>query len=203
MDEKELGRFGIRIVKSSIAMNEGGAVRTASKIGYPVALKIISPEIVHKSDKGCVVLDIADEKGLRSAYKEIIGRTSGFKVEGMLVQRMARKGVELIVGGKKDPQFGQVIVFGLGGLYVEVLRDFSMRVCPITKSDGAEMIREIRGYPILAGVRGKKPVNEEKLIDLLVNVSRFLVKKNPKEFDLNPVIADGEGYDIVDVRIVW
>jgi acetyl-CoA synthetase (ADP-forming) len=203
MDEKELGRFGIRIVKSSIAMNEGGAVRAASKIGYPVVLKIISPEIVHKSDKGCVVLDIADEKGLRSAYKEITERASGFKVEGMLVQRMARKGVELIVGGKKDPQFGQVIVFGLGGLYVEVLRDFSMRVCPITKSDGAEMIREIRGYPILAGVRGKKPVNEEKLIDLLVNVSRFLVKKNPKEFDLNPVIADGEGYDIVDTRIVW
>lgn len=202
MYERELGKFNIHPIKSAIAMSERDAVKAASGVGYPVVLKIVSPEIIHKSDKGCVIVDIADERGLRSAYKEIMGRASGFKVDGMLVQHMARKGVELIIGGKRDPQFGQVIMFGLGGLYVEVLRDFSMRVCPIHKSDGAEMIREIKSYPILAGARGRKPVNEGKLIDLLVNVSRFLMKKNPKEFDLNPVIADSEGYDIVDIRII-
>jgi acetyl-CoA synthetase (ADP-forming) len=202
MEEALLRKYKIAPVKSGIAKTEAEALRIAAKLKYPVALKIISPDILHKSDRGCVQTSIAGKAELKKAYSEIMANAKGSRVDGMLVQKMGRHGVELIVGGKRDPQFGQLILFGMGGIFVEVFKDVSMRICPIAPEDAAEMIREIKAYPILAGARGTKPVDEEALIELLVKTSRLLVKENPKELDFNPVIADSEGYDIVDVRII-
>ncbi len=202
MEEAPLRKYGIFPIKSGIAKTEADALKLASRLKYPVALKVISPDILHKSDRGCVKSGIEDKGALKKAYSEIMANAKGSRVEGMLVQKMGRSGVELIVGGKRDPQFGQLIMFGLGGIFVEIFKDVSVRVCPIEAEDAAEMIREIRAYPILAGARGTKPVDEEALIGLLMKTSRFLVKENPRELDFNPVIADSEGYDIVDVRII-
>jgi len=202
MEEALLRKYKISPIKSGVAKSEAEALKLASKLKYPVALKVISPDILHKSDRGCVKPGIEDKNALRKAYSEIMANAKGSRFEGMLVQKMGRKGVELIIGGKRDAQFGQLIMFGLGGIFVEIFKDVSVRVCPITPEDAAEMIREIKAYPILAGARGTKPVDEEELIGLLVKTSRMLVKENPKELDFNPVIADSEGYDIVDVRII-
>jgi acyl-CoA synthetase (NDP forming) len=121
----------------------------------------------------------------------------------MRVQKMVKQGIELIVGGRNDPQFGQLILFGLGGIFVEVLKDVSIRVCPIAMDEAREMISEIRGSPLLHGARGSAPVDTEKLAHLLVNVSRMLYENDEiAELDLNPVIAYGNGFLAVDVRMV-
>ena len=118
----------------------------------------------------------------------------------MRVQKMARKGIELIIGGKKDPQFGHMIVLGMGGVYVEVFKDVTARICPITKQDIIEMVNELQTHPLLTGVRGMGPINLNQLYSLMVKTSKMIVKEDIKELDLNPVIFDGKGYDIVDVR---
>ncbi|MEM4272163.1 MAG: acetate--CoA ligase family protein [Candidatus Bilamarchaeaceae archaeon] len=197
-----LERHKIPVLPYGLATTPDEAAKIASRIGYPVALKLISPEVAHKTDVGGVKIGIRDETRLRHAYEDILEGASGYKVQGILVQKMARKGVELIVGGKKDPQFGHMIVLGLGGVYVEVFKDVSARICPISKEDAKEMVMELRSHPLLTGVRGMKPINLEKLYSLMLVVSKMLAKEDMKELDLNPVIFDAEGFDIVDVRFV-
>lgn len=198
-----LERYGIRMVEERVVRSADAAARGAKGIGYPVVLKLISPDVVHKSDRGCVKANIMNEAELRAAYSHIVRNAGSARIDGMLLQRMVKDGIELIVGGRTDPQFGPLVMFGLGGIFVEVLKDVSIRVCPIAVGEAREMIGEIKGSPLLHGARGTIPVDTEKLARLLVNVSRML-SENPGicEFDLNPVIANARGYLAVDVRVI-
>lgn len=195
-----LERNGFRLLPYSMAKDEDEAAAAAKRIGYPVAIKIVSREIEHKSDIGGVKVGIRNEEMLRLSYRDIMTRAQGKTIDGMLVQRMARKGVELIIGGKKDPQFGHMIVLGLGGIYVEIFRDVSARICPITEADFTEMMAELKSHPLLEGARGKKPINKKALERLATRASRFMIKEDIKEMDLNPVVCDERGCDIVDAR---
>jgi len=195
------------IKKYDIDFAEGSVVRSVDEAlkaaEYPVALKIMSDEISHKSDKGCVKLNVKDEDSLKKAYSEIMSNAGSAKVEGVLVQRMAKPGLELIVGGRRDEQFGPVVLFGLGGIFVEVFKDFSLRVCPIDRNDALEMISEMKAYPLLTGARGTKPVDIEAITDLLQKASKLLYEnKHINEMDLNPVIAYEKGYCAVDLRVL-
>ncbi|MDD5096564.1 MAG: acetate--CoA ligase family protein, partial [Candidatus ainarchaeum sp.] len=196
-----LEKYGIRLIPYGIAKDEKEAARIAKKLGYPVALKIISPEITHKTDYHAVKVGLKNEERMLAAYEDIMENVRGHKVTGMLVQSMARKGLELIIGGKKDPQFGHMVVLGLGGVYVEVFRDVSARICPIRKQDVKEMVMELRSHPLITGVRGMKPIDIGSLETLMVKVCRMMVEEDVLEMDLNPVIFDAKGYDIVDVRL--
>ncbi|MBI4399382.1 acetate--CoA ligase family protein [Candidatus Micrarchaeota archaeon] len=197
-----LKKYGINVVPTLLTRDLGEAKKIGTKLGFPLAIKIISPDILHKSDRGCVKLNISNVEELGKAWKGIMANAKGARIEGMLIQKMASKGIELIVGGKVDEQFGPLVLFGLGGIYVEILKDFSMRVCPISKEDALEMISEIKGLPILQGARGTKPVDLNAVADLLVKVSRLLSESKIKELDLNPVIAYEKGYVVVDVRMI-
>ncbi len=198
-----LEKYGVKTIKGGTVKAKEEASELAKKIGYPVVLKIVSPQISHKSDKGCVRVGINNEKSLSVAYDEIIKNAGDARVDGVLVQKMASKGTELIIGGKRDPQFGPLVLFGLGGVFVEVLRDVSIRVCPITAEDSREMVHEIKTYPLLAGVRGTMPSDISAIEKLLVSVSKLMQNEEKiKELDLNPVIVHEKGYNVVDVRVV-
>jgi acyl-CoA synthetase (NDP forming) len=195
-----LEKHGFVLLPYKLAKNEKDALDAAKKIGYPVAMKIVSPDIEHKTDVGGVKISIRNSEALVVAFKDIIHSAAGKKIEGVLVQKMARKGVELIIGGKKDPQFGHMMVLGLGGIYVEIFRDVSARICPLVGKDVMEMIAELKAHPLLEGARGKKPINKKELERLVLRTCRFMEEENIKEMDLNPVVFDDEGYDIVDAR---
>ena len=184
------------------------AIDAAEEIGYPVALKIISEDVLHKSDIGCVKLGLNAPEAVACAFDEVIANARTFKrdarITGALVSKMEESdGVEVIIGGLNDPTFGPTLMFGLGGVYVEVMRDVSFRVCPITPDDADQMIRELGGFPLLAGIRGGKPVHLESLRAALLNVSAFLLD-NPHiaQLDLNPVKVHERGLSILDARII-
>ncbi|HEX7627449.1 MAG TPA: acetate--CoA ligase family protein [Candidatus Methanoperedens sp.] len=201
--KKLLSKYGITVTKESIAKSPDEAFEIASQIATPVAMKISSPDISHKSDVGGVVLNVtASEAG--STYDKILLKIKkaapDAKIEGILVQQMAPPGHELIVGLKKDPQFGHALMFGLGGIFVEVYKDVSFRVIPIEKKEALDMISEIKGYPILKGIRGRKPADIEAIAAVLVAVSEMAQKENILELDINPLIVDEKGAVAVDAR---
>lgn len=195
-----LEKHGFTLLPYKLAKSEKEAVDAARKIGYPVALKIVSPEIEHKTDVGGVKVNIRNDESLALAYRDVVQSAAGKKIDGVLVQKMARKGVELIIGGKKDPQFGHMMVLGLGGIYVEIFRDVSARICPLVSSDVEEMVAELKSHPLLEGARGKKPINKKALQQLILKACNFMQKEDIKEMDLNPVVFDDQGCDIVDAR---
>jgi len=199
-DFRLLEKNGFKLLPYKLAKSEEEAVSAAKKIGYPVALKIVSESISHKSDIGGVKIKIKEEAALRIAYNEIMESVKGKDVEGLLVQKMARKGIELIIGGKKDPQFGHMVVLGLGGIYVEIFRDVTARICPLTDDDVKDMIEELKSHPLLEGARGAKPIDMKALRRMVLSVCKFIMKEDIKELDLNPVIFDEKGGDVVDVR---
>ena len=197
----------IPVVDTRLATTKSEAVDIARQIGFPIVMKIVSPDVVNKSDAGGVKLNIQNMTQTGKAYSEIITSVKKHypkaKIVGISVQKMAKPGIEVIIGMTKDPQFGPVIMFGLGGILVEVLKDVSFRIVPLTKRDASEMISEIKGFPILKGYRGSDPADIPYLEDLIVKVANF-VEKNPeiKELDLNPVFAYKDGATAVDARIV-
>jgi len=202
LDFKLLSKYRIRYPKSEFANSPKKAALAALKLGFPVAMKIASKNVLHKTDKGGVILDIKSRQDVQNAYKRLM-KSFPKKESKVLVQKMAGKGaVELIIGGKKDPHFGQMIMLGMGGIFVEVFKDVTFRVCPIDERDAMEMISELKVYPILAGARGRKPVNRKELVSTLLKVSKLLQKEDPKEFDLNPLMADEKGCIAVDMRIL-
>ncbi len=208
IESKELLRqAGVNTVDTRLAESRAEAISTSQKLGFPVVLKITSPDIVHKNDIGGVRLGLETPEQVAKAYDEIMANVSRkqprARVHGVSVQRMAPPGIEVIIGMSKDAQFGPVVMFGLGGVWVEILRDVSLRITPITRRDAGEMIKEIKGYKLLAGYRGMEPVDVSKLEDLLLAVSDF-AEKNPavKEIDLNPVIAYRDGAVAVDARVI-
>lgn len=208
IESKELlGQVGINTIDTRLATSKSEAVSISKHLGFPVVLKIASPDIGHKNDAGGVRLGLATPEQVAKAYDEILSNVNQkhpqAKVQGISVQRMAPPGIEVIIGMSKDAQFGPVLMFGLGGVWVEILEDISLRVTPLTKKDAAEMIREIKGYQLLTGYRGQEPVDVSKLEDCLLAVSDF-AEQNPmvKELDLNPVIAYRDGAVTVDARVI-
>jgi acetate---CoA ligase (ADP-forming) subunit beta len=198
---------GIIVTETRLAVSQKEAAAISKEIGYPVVLKIASADITHKSDAGGVKTGLKDAKEVKKAYEDIMisvaKKADKARIQGVTVQPMARPGVEVIIGMFKDPQFGPVIMFGLGGIFVEVLKDVSFRLIPIEKRDAAEMIEEIKGKALLNGYRGQEPVNKEALIDVLLKISA-IVEKTPeiKELDLNPVFAYRDSAIAADARIV-
>ncbi|MCH8346238.1 MAG: acetate--CoA ligase family protein [Chloroflexi bacterium] len=202
-----LGEAGIPTTGARLATNADEAVDAAKELGYPVVLKVVSPDVTHKSDVGGVRLGLDSPETVTAAFAEISEAVKrqepNARIEGVAVQKMARPGIEVIVGMSKDPQFGPVLMFGLGGVLVEVLKDVSFRIVPLEPRDARQMVREIKGFPVLQGFRGQDPADLEALEKLLLKVSAF-VDAHPEieELDLNPVFAYKDGALAVDARIV-
>lgn len=208
IEAKDLVRqAGINVIQTELARDKEAAIKLARQLHYPVALKIVSPDIIHKSDIGGVKLDLKSSRQVGKAYDEIMAavkeKSPGSRILGVSVQKMARPGIEVIIGMSKDPQFGPVLMFGLGGILVEVLKDVSFRIVPLERRDAREMVREIKAYPVLEGIRGREPGDVKFIEETLLKLSAF-VEKNPgiKELDLNPVIVYKEGGVAVDARVV-
>jgi len=202
-----LKQAGISVVETRLAKTQKEAISFSRKMGFPVALKINSPEIVHKSDSGGVKLSLNNAAEVKKAYDEILKKMKKqypqAAVHGVSVQKMLQPGTEVIIGTSKDPQFGPVIMFGLGGIFVEILKDVSFRVIPVKRKDAQEMIEEIKGFPLLQGYRGKEPASVPALVEMILKISNF-TKENPqiKELDLNPIFAYRNKVVAVDARIV-
>jgi acyl-CoA synthetase (NDP forming) len=202
-----LEEAGIPTARARLATSRDAAVQAARDIGFPVVLKVVSPQITHKTDVGGVKLDLKSPEEVAAAFDEIMAAARraapDATIDGVSVQQMARPGIEVIVGVSTDPQFGPVIMFGLGGVLVEVLKDVSFRIIPIAPRDARQMIREIKGFPLLEGYRGQDPADLAALESLLLRVSEF-VEQQPEvsELDLNPIFAYKDGALAVDARIV-
>ncbi|GIX48300.1 MAG: acetyl-CoA synthetase [Candidatus Tectimicrobiota bacterium] len=199
--------LGIATTLPQLATSAEEAVRLAEAIGYPVVLKVSSPDVVHKSDVGGVRLQLRNGAEVQQAFQDICHQVSqrlpAARLEGVTVQRMAPPGVEVIVGMTTDATFGPVLMFGLGGVLVELLQDVAFRIVPLTPRDAAEMLREIKGFPLLQGYRGTPPADLAALESLLLTLSDF-VQRTPqvREIDLNPVYAYPQGALAVDARMV-
>lgn len=199
--------YGIPVTKFELAKNEADGVRFAESIGFPVVLKIVSPEVIHKSDVGGVVIGIKNAKEVTDAYEKIMENVKKnvpkARIEGMLIQEMAPSGTEVIVGSVKDLQFGPAIMFGLGGIFVEVLKDVTFRIAPITEDEAMEMIGEVKAYPLLKGYRNTPPVDLEAITKILLDTSKLVMEHMEiKELDLNPIIVYEKGAKTVDARII-
>ncbi len=197
----------VPVVRTILAASAEEAKSIADELGYPVALKVVSPDITHKSDVGGVVLDLADAAAVEAAFASIVENSKravpDAVIEGVAVQNMAPAGTEIIVGMTTDPQFGPVVMFGLGGVMVEVIKDVTFRVLPLTERDVRQMVDDIKGRSILDGVRGAPPADVAAIADALLKVAGF-VTANPevRELDLNPMLVHDKGAIAVDARIV-
>lgn len=203
-----LKAYGIPTPDFALVQNEEEAVKAAEEIGYPVVAKIVSPNIVHKTDVGGVILGIETPQGVREAYlklRNIVKKIPYAELEGVLVQKMMPKGVELIVGALTDDIFGHVILFGLGGIYTEIYRDVSIRLAPVSDQEAWDMVKEVKAYRILTGYRGLAPRDIPAIIDIIVKFSNLIVE-NPeiKQADLNPLLAleEGKGAYVIDARFI-
>ena len=198
---------GLPCTEFALADSRTHAVQIAREQGFPVALKISSPDILHKSDVGGVQLNLNSVETVENGYDALLSAVKRnnpeARVDGVLVSKMASPGLEVIVGMNRDPQFGPVILFGLGGIMVEIFQDVSLRLLPLTKEEAIDMIREIKGYGLIAGYRGRPAVDEQALADCLLTVAR-LAERSPDiiEIDLNPVFAYPKGIQVADVRMI-
>jgi acetyl-CoA synthetase (ADP-forming) len=199
--------YGIPVTRFKVALTQDEAAKFADQIGYPVVLKIVSPDVLHKFDVGGVMLDIKNSQEVKDGYNKILKNVKDHKrdakIVGVLVQEMAPSATEVIVGATKDPQFGPALMFGLGGIFVEILKDVTFRIAPITESDAKEMITEVKGYPILKGYRGQPPADVDAIVKILMNTSRLVMDHMEiKELDLNPIMVYEKGAKTVDARII-
>jgi acyl-CoA synthetase (NDP forming) len=199
--------YGIPVPRFKVALTYDEAIKFAEGIGYPVVLKIVSPDIIHKFDIGGVALNLKNSSEVKNAYENILMNVKrhkpNAKIVGVLVQEMAPQSTEVIVGAIKDPQFGPALMFGLGGIFVEVLKDVTFRIAPITESDAREMITEVKAYPVLKGYRGQPPVDLNAIVNILLNTSKLVMDYlEIKELDLNPILVYEKGAKTVDARII-
>ncbi len=205
-----LKAYGLPVPEERLAKTPDEALKYAEEIGYPVALKLMSPQILHKSDAKVVLLNIKGPEELKQKWEEIHENARKYRPDaeilGVLVAPMLKPGREIIIGVTEDPQFGHAIMFGLGGIFVEVLKDVTFRIIPITERDARKMVQEIKGYPILAGARGEEPADIDAIVNMLLKVSELVddLRDYIKEMDLNPVFVyeKGKGAVIVDARII-
>jgi acyl-CoA synthetase (NDP forming) len=207
-ESRELLRaYGFSLPQAEFIRSPEEAAAASARLGFPLAMKVVSPDIVHKSDAGGVKLNLKDEKEVARAFAEIIEKASTVtareRILGSMLSPMAPGGQECIVGMLRDKQFGPVIMFGLGGIFVEVLKDVSFRAAPTTEQDIEGMIREIRGYRLLTGIRGEKAKDIGAIKEILAKLNEIAVD-NPEiqEIDLNPVLVHEKGASIVDSRVI-
>jgi acyl-CoA synthetase (NDP forming) len=199
--------YGIPVTRFELAKNENEAIKFSKEMGYPVVLKIASPDIVHKSDVGGVKIDLQNSAQVKAAYKQILANVKQqnpkAQVWGVIVQEMVPQSTEVIVGAIKDQQFGPAVMFGLGGIFVEILKDVAFRIAPVSREEACEMICEVKAYPLLKGYRNMPKVDIEAIVKILLEASR-MVMEHPeiKELDLNPIIVYEHGAKAVDARII-
>ncbi len=204
--QEVLRAYGFPVPKSILATKDKEAIQAAKKIGFPVVMKIASPQIIHKSDAGGVKVGLKNPKEVRAAFKEIIKNAKKYDkkavIKGVLVQEMVKGGKETIIGSKLEPGFGPVVMFGMGGIYVEVLKDVTFRLAPVTDTEADEMISSIKTSKLLQGVRGEKPSDTKKLSECIQRLSQLVTDfKEIKELDMNPVLVFEKGCKVVDIRI--
>ncbi|MBU1077355.1 MAG: acetate--CoA ligase family protein [Spirochaetes bacterium] len=204
-----LKAYGLPVPENGLAVSSSDAIRIAEKIGFPIVMKVVSDQIIHKSDPGGVRLNIKNRKEVEKAYQTIIRNVSkavpDAEIKGIYIAKMAQKGEEVILGIKRDPSFGPVIMFGLGGIFVEVFRDISFRVAPLNNEEASSMIREIQAYPLLSGIRGKIKKDTGSIEECLLRLSQLAMDcPQIKELDINPLIVqeDKEGCTVADARIM-
>ncbi|MEM3040918.1 MAG: acetate--CoA ligase family protein [Nitrososphaerota archaeon] len=205
--KETLEAYGIPTNRELIAVNMDEAVRSAKKIGFPVVLKVYSPEIIHKSDLGGVFTGLKTVSEVKDAYRKIMENVKAnrpeVKVLGVLVEEMIPKGYEVIVGAIRDAQFGPAVMFGLGGVFTEVLKDVSFRLAPLSKREALRMIKEPKGFKILEGYRGERPADLDGLAEVIIKVGRIIMDlQEVTEIDVNPLIVHSRGLSAVDARIV-
>jgi len=199
--------YGIPTPGFKVAMSPTSAAAFAGEFGYPVVLKIVSPDIIHKTEVGGVVVGLVSSDGVESAYLRIMENVRSHRPDarilGILVQKMVPESTEIIVGSVSDPQFGPTILFGLGGVFVEILKDVSFRIAPLEERDAREMIHEIKGYPVLGGYRGRPPADQNAIVNILLSASR-LVTENTQigQMDLNPAMVYERGALVADARML-
>ena len=202
-----LKEYGIPVPDFKLIKSEEEITELTKEINFPITMKIVSPDIIHKTDAGGVKVNIKDETEARLAYQEIMLRVKRYNKEtqifGVITCSMITKATEIIIGMIKDPHFGPVIMFGLGGIFVEILKDISFRILPIEERDAREMITEIKGYEILKGARGNPPRDIQAIEEVLMKVSK-LTMENPEinEIDLNPIFVFEKGLQVVDARMI-
>ena len=204
-----LSAWGVPVNRTELAQNLMEAVRIAREIHYPIVLKIASPDIIHKSEAKGVKVGLSSELELRNSFNELIDNAHAYKPDarilGVTIQEYLPPAREVIVGTLQDPSFGATVMFGLGGVWVEVLKDISFRLAPLSTEDAEEMIKEIKGYPVLAGIRKAPPVDMGALVDILQKVGQ-LAYEFPEiaEIDINPIFAfdEGKGAVAADARII-
>lgn len=205
--KKLLRECKIPVPDFKLIKSEDEITGLAKEINFPIVMKIVSPDIIHKTDAGGVKLNIKDEKEAKLAYQGIISQAKKYnneaRISGAIVYTMVPQGTEIIMGMMKDPHFGPVIMFGLGGIFVEVLKDISFRILPIEERDAREMITEIKGYEILKGIRGEPPRDIQAIEEVLMKVSK-LTMENPEinEIDLNPIFVFEKGLQVIDARMI-
>ncbi len=200
-----LTAYDIKVPRFALVKDVETAVKEANSIGYPLVAKIVSPQILHKTDVGGVKIDLKNEDDVKSAFNDMHERLSNkYDVKGVLLEKMVPKGVEIIVGLQNDSQFGPVIMVGLGGIFTELFKDVSFRVLPITKTDALEMIEELQGKKLLKGYRGSQPINLDMLCDALVNIGKlgFDISSFYESIDFNPVIVYPDSYYVADAKIL-
>jgi len=205
--EEILALYNIPTPAAHLAKTREDAVKFAKKIDFPVVLKVVSKQIIHKSDAGGVIVGVKNEEEVVKAFDKILQNAKTYdskaEIEGIYVQKMASPGREVIVGAVKDAQFGHVVMFGLGGIFVEILKDVVFRVAPINKDEAHEMICEIKGFPVLNGVRGEKPIDFDCLSETVASISQLVVDfPQIAQLDINPIRVYPEKLYAVDARII-
>ncbi|MDD4300380.1 MAG: acetate--CoA ligase family protein, partial [Methanomicrobium sp.] len=203
-----LKKYDVPVPEYCIVNSPDKAAEASEKIGFPVVLKIVSPQIIHKSDAGGVIVGIKNKEEAKEAYQQIISSVKAYKpdadIEGVIVEEMAKSGVELIIGGNTDSAFGKTITFGIGGTLVEFLKDVSLRILPLTEAEIRQMVREINSYKLISGYRGSAPKDEDTLVKIIMNVSRaFLENEDLVEFDINPLRLYESGACAVDTVFIF
>ena len=203
-----LEQYGIPFVEAVLTQDVDAAIDAAGRWGYPVALKVMAPSIVHKSDAGVVALNVRSDDELRQAFDRIMTAAQGVTgtggIEGVTVQPMAPAGTELIVGARRSEEFGPVCLVGLGGIWAEILEDTALALCPVGADDALDMLQQLRAWPALQGARGRPALDVPAICSLIVSVSNAMVDDSSlSEMDLNPVFAfeAGRGVLAVDARV--
>jgi 3-hydroxypropionyl-CoA synthetase (ADP-forming) len=200
-----LTAYDIKVPRFALVQDVETAIKEANSIGYPLVAKIVSPQILHKTDVGGVKIDLKNEEDVKTAFNDMYVRLSKeYDVKGVLLEKMVPKGVEMIVGLQNDPQFGPVIMTGLGGIFTELFKDVSFRVLPITQNDALEMIDELQGKMLLKGYRGSQPINLDILCKALVNIGKLGFDISPyyESIDFNPIIVYSDSYYVADAKIL-
>lgn len=204
--DKVISAYGIDAAKNVFVAKKSELEKASARLGFPLAMKVVSPEIVHKTDAGAVAVGIKNIEEANAAFDKIIANARHYnknaRIQGVLLQETL-SGTEVIVGSVKDAQFGPTIMFGLGGVFVEAMKDISFRVAPISKNDAVEMINELKGSKILKGARNKKPVSESAIVNVLLKVSQLMQECTQiKELDINPLFVDEKSARAADARII-